>query len=104
MKYSIVAIGEHAGLEANIAQLQVAVFLVEPNEAVAGAGDRILDRIARHLPAVPAMLVAIDDNGFRAYAHFQTHTLLAYLQIPLITWGELDIWAEPPEVEEELPF
>jgi hypothetical protein len=102
MKYSIVNIGEHAGVYAGIPTLTVLVVLTESQFTVAGPGDDLLAKIRPHFPTLPVMLVSIEDSGFRAYAPFQTHTLLAYLQIPLIHWHDLDMAAPLPE--EDPPF
>lgn len=102
LKYSVVHIGEHAGIHAGIPTLRVLVALVDSNTTLPGAGDELLAKIRTHFPTVPAMLVSVEDSGFRAYAPFQTHTLLAYLQIPLIDWTEFDL--DTPLPEDELPF
>lgn len=84
LKYSIVSIGEHAGIYAGIPTLTVLVVLTDSEFTIAGPGDALIERVRPYFPTLPVMFVSIEQNGFRAYAPFQTHTLLAYLQIPVI--------------------
>lgn len=58
-------------------------------------------RLRPFFPTCPCMFVAICDNGFAAYAPFQTHTLLALIQLDELAFHEIDLNA-PPEVA--LPF
>ena len=81
--------------------VRLLLVLVDRNDAAAGAGDIILRKAQRHFPALPAMLVALTENGFTAYAHFQTHTFLVLAQMIPITWVEIDLDADP---DVELPF
>jgi len=78
----------------------VAVVDLEFLEPV--AGNKLILRIQPYFPARPIMLVAVADNGFRSYAHFQTHVLLALLQLEYLQLSELDLSIAPPE--KELPF
>lgn len=48
------------------------------------------------------MLVSVEDNGFKAYATFQTAALLALLQLNQLALVDLDLDTPPPEPE--LPF
>lgn len=48
------------------------------------------------------MLVSIEDNGPRAYAFFQTHMILALIQLENLHLSILDLSAAPPE--QEIPF
>lgn len=50
------------------------------------------------------MLVAVERDGFAAYAPFQTHTLLALLQLEQLTLHEIDLSVPPAEKDEPLPF
>jgi len=50
------------------------------------------------------MLVSVERDGFGAYAPFQTHTLLALLQLEHLTLHELDLDVPPAEKDEPLPF
>ena len=48
------------------------------------------------------MLVSIEDNGMRAYAPFETHVLLALIQLENLRLESMDLGQPIPEVE--LPF
>jgi hypothetical protein len=52
-------------------------------------------------PALAIMLVSVEKNGFRAWADFQTHEILALVQTKKLHFTEVDTDAPP---EEELPF
>lgn len=67
-------------------------------------GPNLLQRIQPHYPTHPIMLVSIEENGFRAYATFETHMLLALIQLEFLDSTELDLSAPPRVAEEELPF
>jgi hypothetical protein len=54
------------------------------------------------MQTMPIMLVSIEDNGPRAYATFETHMLLALIQLENLFMTVLDLDALPPE--EALPF
>ena len=62
----------------------------------------MIARISRFRPTHPIMLVSIENNGPRAYATFDTHVLLALVQLENIRLEPLDL-DRPPE-EPELPF
>jgi hypothetical protein len=94
------AIPEYEYIGPDIALLLV---LVDVADAVPGPGDRIIKRAQIHFPHLPAMLVAVTDNGFKAYAHFQTHKFLALVQMTPIAWRNVDLDAQPID-ESELPF
>jgi hypothetical protein len=82
----------------------IVVALVDSHFTVSGAGDQLLDRLAKHFPRDPIMLVSVEQNGFRAYATFQTGVLLALLQLELLSLEELDLDQPPIEAEAPLPF
>jgi hypothetical protein len=50
------------------------------------------------------MLVSIEPNGYRAYAPFETHRLLALMQLEQLTLQPVDLSLPPPEKYEALPF
>jgi len=79
------------------------VALVPSDFTVPVAGDDLLVKIQRHYPTHPIMLVSVEANGFRAYAKFQTHMLLALIQLEYLDLTELDL-SQPVEDESELPF
>jgi hypothetical protein len=62
----------------------------------------MIDKIQRQRPAVPVMLVSIEDNGLRAYAPFETHVLLALIQLENLQLETLDL--STPIPEPALPF
>lgn len=67
-------------------------------------GAATLSRIQPYYPTHPIMLVSVEGNGFRAYATFETHMLLALIQLENLEVSELDLDVPPLEAEEELPF
>lgn len=67
-------------------------------------GNPLITRIQPHFPLHPIMLVAVHDKGFRAHAHFQTHLLLALIQLEYLDLSELDLSQPPRESDEEPPF
>lgn len=79
------------------------IIAIVPSEfSLAAAGRDVIAKIERHLPALPVMLVSIEDNGPRAFAFFETHMLLALVQLETLLLSVLDLRADPPE--QELPF
>lgn len=79
------------------------LVLVEAADTIPDRGNAILMKAQRHFPLLPPMLVATTDNGFKAYAHFQTHKFLALVQMLEISWTEIDLDAAPVD-DSELPF
>ena len=67
-------------------------------------GSGLVRRIQPYFPTHPIMLVSIQGNGFRGYAAFETHTLLALIQLEYLDLRELDLDTPPVEPDEELPF
>ena len=80
----------------------ILVAIVSPKFMDASQGDRLISRIRPYFPTRPVMLVAVTENGFKSYAHFQTHVLLSLLQLEYLNLTELDLRAPPPDAE--LPF
>lgn len=80
----------------------VVVALVDSAFSQEGAGDTLMQRIAPHYPGRPVMLVSLEENGYRAHAHFQTHMILMALQREQLRFEEVDL--DQPLPEEELPF
>ena len=60
--------------------------------------------IQKYFPTHPIMLVSVERGGFRAYASFETHLLLALIQLEYLDLSELDLSIPPPEKDEEPPF
>jgi hypothetical protein len=82
----------------------IIVSLVDTAFTVAGPGDQLLARLQPYFPLHPIMLVSIQANGYRAYAPFQTHRLLALIQLEQLTIQEVDLSVPPARDEEPLPF
>lgn len=86
--------------QARVGQLNLLIALVEA-EYIGPSGDAVIRKLAAFYPHLPAMLVCVVDNGFLAHAHFQTHQVLALLQLKQLDFSMVDI-DNPPEAE--LPF
>lgn len=82
----------------------VRIAIVDSQWAQPGAGDELLAQLQKHFPCEPIMLVSIKRDGFGAYAPFQTHTLLALLQLETLALHEVDLSMPPAEKDEPLPF
>lgn len=80
----------------------VAIVPSECTNPSSGAG--MLRQIQPYFPTHPIMLVSVEGNGFRAYATFETHMLLALIQLENLDVIELDLSVPPSDTEEELPF
>lgn len=94
MRISIAEVSPHG------APLIVAIV---PSEfTLLNPGPAMVEKIQRHIPTLPIMLVSIEDNGLRAYAPFQTHLLLALIQLENLDLAILDLNSPMPEAE--LPF
>lgn len=72
--------------------------LVESEYTLAGAGGPILRRLVPFYPTLPIMLVSVEDNGFRAWADFQTHEILAMVQTRKLEFTIVDT-DFPPHIE-----
>jgi hypothetical protein len=81
----------------------ILVAIVPPEYTNPSYASSIVPTIQRHYPTHPIMLVAVDSNGFRAYAAFETHLLLALIQLELLELRDLDLTSPPPE-SDDLPF
>lgn len=88
--------------QACLPKLTVGIVMVEkiPSKA---AAEKLLKLASPHFPLHGVMLVALTENGFQAYAHFQTHTILALLQIEKLTFRDVDL-AHPPATNNPPPF
>jgi hypothetical protein len=80
------------------------VVIVDSEHTFAGPGDYLLRRLQPYFPIHPMMLVSIEPNGYRAYAPFETHRLLALMQLEQLTLQPVDLSLPPPEKYEDLPF
>jgi hypothetical protein len=81
----------------------IIVVIVDSQFTQAGPGDDLLYRLRPHFKTSPIMLISVEKNGFRAYAPFQTHLLLALIQLEELQIKEVDL-DQPAAIEEELPF
>jgi hypothetical protein len=68
-----------------------------------GVGDALLARLTPYFPGLPIMLVSIKGGKRRAYATFDTSTLLAELDLDGIEEHPVDLDAPPPDTREP-PF
>ena len=81
---------------------RLAVALVE-SHFTRESGALLTQRLKPHFPALPIMFVSLEDNGFRAYASFQTAELLAMLQLSALTFAEIDLAVSPSD-DSAIPF
>lgn len=82
----------------------IRVAIVDSEWLRPGPGGELLAQLQAYFPLEPIMLVAVEKDGFSAYATFQTHTLLALLQLEELTLHEIDLSTPPAEKDEPLPF
>lgn len=82
----------------------ILVALVDSEYTTPTHGAGLIARIQPYYPTHPIMLVSVQGNGFQAYASFQTHLILALIQLEYLELTDLDLSVPPPEKEEELPF
>lgn len=80
----------------------ILMALVESNFTLPGNGNKLIGEIEKHHPAQGIMLISIETNGFRAYSFFESHRILALMQLDNLTFSELDL--ARPSPEPELPF
>ena len=74
------------------------VALVPSDFTNSTAGPNLVKRLQPYFRCLPIMLVSVETNGFRAHAAFQTHVLLALIQLEYLNFEELDLNTPPPEV------
>lgn len=82
----------------------IMVVVVESALTVVGPGCKLLKRLQPYFPVHPIMLVSVQQNGYRAYAPFETHRLLALIQLEQLTLRDVDLSVPPIREEAELPF
>lgn len=80
----------------------VLIVLVGPEFTTPDAGKKLISRIEPYFPAHPVMLLSVEASGFCAFAYFQTHRILALLQLDNLDFSGLDLQIPPPDPE--LPF
>lgn len=81
----------------------ILVVLVASEFTLQDAGKQMIARIEPYYPTLAIMLVSIEHNGFRAFSFFQSHKILALLQLDNLSFTELDLTV-PPIDTSELPF
>jgi hypothetical protein len=86
--------------QTRINQLNLLVAMVDL-DYIGPAGDEVIRKLMAFYPHLPAMLVWVGEKGFLAHAQFQTHRVLALLQLEELELYTIDL-DNPPE--EELPF
>ena len=86
--------------------IRVAMVPAEYTEggANAAAGDALIEQIWKYFPTNGIMLVSAAQGGLRAYAPFQTETLVSLLEHEDLHYAELDLSIPPAVIEDELPF
>lgn len=67
------------------------------------SSTELIDRIEKHQRIYSVMLVSVERNGFRTHAKFQTHVLLALIQLEYLDLVEIDL-DQPAFEDPELPF
>jgi hypothetical protein len=81
----------------------LAIVLVDSADTLPERGPALLLRLQPYFPTLPIMLVSVEDNGFRAFAMFQTSELLALVQLEHVNFVEVNFNAEPAN-SPSLPF
>lgn len=74
----------------------IALAVVPSEYTLPSEGPSLIRKIQPYLPTRPIMLVSVEQNGFRAYASFQTHVLLMHAQLQYLEFSEIDLTVEPP--------
>lgn len=87
----------------NVGNARLAIVLVDSADTLPERGAALLVRLQPYFPALPIMLVSVEDNGFRAFATFQTSELLALVQLQHVAFVDVDIDA-PSADAATLPF
>lgn len=87
----------------NVGNARLAIVLVDSADTLPERGAALLVRLQPYFPALPIMLVSVEDNGFRAFATFQTSELLALVQLEHVAFVDVDIDA-PYADAATLPF
>lgn len=80
----------------------ILVAIVPSEFTLPGQGPKLVALIQLRRPSIPVMLVSIEDNGPRAFATFETHVLLALIQLENLKLESLNLDAALPD--QNLPF
>jgi hypothetical protein len=82
---------------------KIVVVVTDSEFTQANAGSVLILRVQPHYPTQAIMVVSVEQNGFRAFAHFQTTKTLAIMQLELLDFMSIDL-SEPPFDNSDLPF
>lgn len=77
--------------------IRMALVFADPGLLQAGAGDALLARLGPWFPRLPIMLVAPRANPVRAYAQFDTRSLLQELDLTGMVELKIDLDRPPPD-------
>lgn len=80
----------------------VLIVLVTSEFTTPDSGKKLIARIEPYFSDLGIMLISLESNGFRAFAFFQTHRILALLQLENLNFFDFDLLIPPPDPE--LPF
>lgn len=95
-------------MKVQVAQVEVlgskiVVVVANSEFTQAHAGAPLILRVQPHYPTQAIMIVSVEQNGFRAFAHFQTAKTLAMMQLELLSFTSLDLSVSPIDTS-DLPF
>lgn len=77
--------------------IRMALVFADPDCLRAGVGDALLARLGPWFPRLPIMLAAPRARPSRAYAAFDTHQLLAELDLAGMVEQTIDLDLAPPD-------
>lgn len=83
---------------ATVRGIRLVLAFPHPSYVRPGVGDVLLERLTRHFPALPIMLVSTKATNARAYATFDTDALLAELDLADLVLEKIDL-DSPPVIE-----
>ena len=77
--------------------VRIALVFADPDCLRPGVGDALLARLGPWFPRLPIMLAAPRARPSRAYAAFDTHQLLAELDLSGMVEQTIDLDLAPPD-------
>ncbi|EKU80687.1 hypothetical protein ABIB42_002390 [Massilia sp. UYP32] len=77
--------------------VRIALVFADPDCLRPGVGDALLARLGPWFPRLPIMLAAPRARPSRAYAAFDTHQLLAELDLAGMVEQTIDLDLAPPD-------
>jgi hypothetical protein len=77
--------------------VRIALVFADPDCLRPGVGDALLARLGPWFPRLPIMLAAPRARPSRAYAEFDTHQLLAELDLAGMVEQTIDLDLAPPD-------